>query len=98
MILFVFQVIVLSVVIGLALSRPQAQEQQEPEKKAEAEEVTILRSENENNGDGTFRWLSELSDGTKMEQSGYLKPGEDPENGIQVIQGSYSYYSPEGGK
>jgi hypothetical protein len=37
--------------------------------------------------DGTFRWVSELSDGQKQEQSGYIKPGPDPENSIQVIQG-----------
>jgi loricrin len=61
------------------------------------EEVSILRSENENNGDGTFSWLSELSDGTKIEQSGYVKEGPDPESpSIQVIQGAYSYISPEG--
>ncbi|OXA58593.1 endocuticle structural glycoprotein SgAbd-3 [Folsomia candida] len=73
--------------LGLALARPQQKN----------EEVTILKSEHENLGDGTFKWLSELSDGSKQEQSGYLKPAdaENPE-GIQVIQGSYSYYSPEG--
>ncbi|ODM98267.1 Larval cuticle protein LCP-17 [Orchesella cincta] len=61
-----------------------------------ADEIVITRSENENNGDGTFRWVSELSDGTKLEQSGYVKDGPDPENPIQVIQGSYSYVSPDG--
>ncbi|CAL8102795.1 unnamed protein product [Orchesella dallaii] len=61
-----------------------------------ANEIVITRSENENNGDGTFRWVSELSDGTKLEQSGYVKDGPDPENPIQVIQGSFSYISPEG--
>jgi len=55
-----------------------------------------LKSENENSGDGTFRWATELSDGTKMDQSGYIKPSDDPEMPIQVMQGSYSYYSPEG--
>lgn len=60
-------------------------------------EIVITRSENENNGDGTFRWVSELSDGTKLEQSGYTKASGDPENPVlQVIQGGYSYYSPEG--
>jgi len=72
---------------GMALARPQDKPQ---------DEITIIKSENENNGDGTFRWATELSDGTKQEQSGYIKPGDDPENAIQVMQGSYSYYSPEG--
>jgi len=60
-----------------------------------ADEVVILRSENENNGDGTYRYLYETSDGTTAQESGYLKPNgnEDP---IQVAQGSYQYYSPEG--
>lgn len=40
--------------------------------------------------------MSELSDGTRHEQSGYVKAGPDPENPIQVIQGSYTYFSPEG--
>jgi len=71
--------------LGAALARPQ---------NPKDAETTILKSEHENNGDGTFRWVSELSDGQKQEQSGYLKPGG--EEGIQVIQGSYSYYSPEG--
>jgi loricrin len=71
----------------MALARPQQKDS----------DVTITRSENENNGDGTFRWLSELSDGQKIEQSGYTKPSGDPENPIiQVIQGSFSYTSPEG--
>jgi loricrin len=66
-----------------------------PAGKQNPEEITIVRSENENQGDGTYRYLYETSDGTKAEESGYLKPNgnEDP---IQVAQGSYQYYSPEG--
>lgn len=60
-------------------------------------DIVIVRSENEvHGGDGTFRWASELSDGNKHEQSGYIKAGPDPENPIQVIQGSFSYFSPDG--
>lgn len=46
-------------------------------------DVTIVRQEQENNGDGTYRYVWETSDGTKHEESGYLKPNgnEDP---IQV--------------
>jgi len=60
-----------------------------------SDDIIILRSENENNGDGTYRYLYETSDGTTAQESGYLKPNgaEDP---IQVAQGSYQYYSPEG--
>jgi hypothetical protein len=82
-----FKYVLLAAFLGLAVARPQNKPQ---------DEVTIIKSENENNGDGTFRWATELSDGTKSEQSGYIKPGDDPENAIQVMQGSYSYYTPEG--
>jgi len=59
------------------------------------EEVLIIRSESENNGDGTYRYAYETSDGSQAEESGYLKPNgnDDP---IQVAQGSFQYYSPEG--
>ncbi|CAL8072384.1 unnamed protein product [Orchesella dallaii] len=59
------------------------------------EEILIIRSESENNADGTYRYLWETSDGTQVEESGYLKPNgnDDP---IQVAQGSYQYFSPEG--
>lgn len=59
-------------------------------------EIVITRSENENAGDGTFRWASETSDGTRKEQNGFLKAGPDHESPIQVIQGGFSYISPEG--
>ncbi|ODM90378.1 Larval cuticle protein LCP-17 [Orchesella cincta] len=36
-----------------------------------ANEIVITRSESENNGDGTFKWASEFSDGTKLEQRSY---------------------------
>jgi len=80
--------VLIAAFIGLAAARPQ---------EAAKDEVIILKSEHEtHNGDGTFRWATELSDGTKAEQSGYVKPSDDPENPIQVMQGSYSYFSPEG--
>jgi hypothetical protein len=73
---------VVLVLVGVVAGRPQ-----DPE-------VTITRSEFENKEDGSFSWASELSDGSKQEQSGQLKQiGE--EQGI-VIQGSYSYISPDG--
>ncbi|CAG7732055.1 unnamed protein product [Allacma fusca] len=63
----------------------------------EAPEVTILNSVSETDGAGNFNWASETSDGTKLEQKGYIKnPEADPEEQIQVIQGSYSYIDPEG--
>ena len=59
--------------------------------------ATILRQEQENNGDGTFRYAYETSDGTRAESSGYIKnPGAPEDETIQVIQGYYQHYSPEG--
>jgi hypothetical protein len=78
-------VVVLLVVGSLALAQGQQKK---------SDEVTITRSEFDDQGDGTFSWVSELSDGSKQEQSGKLKQiGE--EQGI-ALTGSYSYYSPEG--
>ncbi|CAL8072297.1 unnamed protein product [Orchesella dallaii] len=63
-------------------------------KPVEGEENLIIRSESENNGDGTYRYLWETSDGTHVEESGYLKPNGNA-NPIQVAEGSYQYLSPE---
>jgi len=77
--------LVLAIVLGVATARPQANKN---------EDVVILRSEFEDKGDGTFSWASETSDGTKHEQSGFLKQIGD-EQGIS-ISGAYQYYAPEG--
>ena len=60
--------------------------------------IVNVRSSSDNNEDGSFRWSYENSDGSVAQQDGYIKnPQEpDPEQRIQVIQGSYSYTSPEG--
>jgi len=80
-------VIVLALCVVAVSARPQGN--QKPE------DVVIVRSEFDDKGDGTFSWASETSDGTKIEQSGFLKnPGTEDE-GIS-ISGSYQYYAPEG--
>jgi hypothetical protein len=70
-----------------------AQQQQRPRGGGaqRPEDITIVRYDNENNGDGTYRYAYETSDGTKAEESGYLKPNgnEDP---IQVAQGSFQVF------
>lgn len=60
---------------------------------------TIVRSENENPGNGIYQWAFETSDGTKQDANGQLRDGplEDGTNGqFQVVEGSYSYTSPDG--
>jgi len=85
---------ILIVIIGCAFAAPQ---QQQLQQQRTGPEITILRYENENNGDGTYSYLYETSDGTSAAQKGYLKPPpageEDP---IQVAEGYYAWVSPEG--
>ncbi|CAG7825455.1 unnamed protein product, partial [Allacma fusca] len=77
--------VILSALLALSWAAPQNPD------------VTVLSDTRENNGDGTFRWAYETSDGTRAEQSGYIKnPGAPEDETIQSISGSYSHYSPEG--
>ncbi|CAG7786113.1 unnamed protein product [Allacma fusca] len=85
--------IIIVALIGLAAAAPQATQQ-----RSKYADIYNIRSESDNKEDGTFRWSYENSDGSTAQQDGYIKnPNEpDPEQRIQVIQGSYSYTSPEG--
>jgi len=96
--------------VSLGVARPQtpAGIQQQPTQKGTV--ATILKSEFENNGDGTFRWEVETSDGFKAEQSGVSITGapglarsglngtsDDAESGGgESVKGSYSYKAPDG--
>ncbi|XP_054264644.1 endocuticle structural glycoprotein SgAbd-1-like isoform X1 [Macrosteles quadrilineatus] len=55
----------------------------------------IVKQFEDNNFDGSFTYNYETDHGIAVESSGYLK-NAGTENEIQVIQGSYTYYSPEG--
>ncbi|OXA56361.1 larval cuticle protein 65Ag1 [Folsomia candida] len=91
---FIMKFLVFLAIVAVAVAqRGRAPAAQKPE------DVTIVRSESENNGDGTYKFLWETSDGSKHEESGYLKPNPDSQaeyKDIQVSQGSYQYYAPEG--
>ena len=80
--LCLFKQLVLIALFALAAARPQ----QQPE-------ITNLRSEFENPGDGTYSFVFENSDGTVVEQKGYIKNPEeaDPEKRIQAMEGSFAY-------
>ncbi|KAL3280967.1 hypothetical protein HHI36_004192 [Cryptolaemus montrouzieri] len=56
--------------------------------------ATILSQEFENNGDGSYKFSYETSNGIKAEEEGELKPGG--EEGIQSAKGSFSYTGPDG--
>lgn len=74
--------------------------------------ATILKRDFQDDGQGNFRWDFETSDGTKAEQSGRpstngssvarsglnssSSEGGDESGPGEVIQGSYSYKSPDG--
>jgi hypothetical protein len=83
--------VLLAVVFAaVALARPQ-------EPAPPAQNVTILKSSSTNDGQGTFMWSFEESDGTKAEQEGHtVPPMGDSTDSIQVISGSYSYVGPDG--
>ena len=62
-------------------------------------EVTITQDVREINGDGSFNVLSETSDGTRVEQKGYIKNPEAPsDEQIQVLEGSFSFRADDGKK
>ena len=81
--------IVFAALLGIAVAQVRQQQQQE---------VRILEQELVNQGDGTFRYAFETSDGTRAESSGYIKnPNEpDPEQRIQSVQGYYRHVADDG--
>ncbi|XP_045472876.1 pupal cuticle protein 20-like [Harmonia axyridis] len=56
--------------------------------------ATIISQEYENNGDGSYKYSYETSNGIKAQEEGELKPGG--EEGIQSAVGSFSYTAPDG--
>ncbi|XP_044751895.1 endocuticle structural glycoprotein SgAbd-2-like isoform X2 [Coccinella septempunctata] len=56
--------------------------------------ATIISQEYENNGDGSYKYSYETSNGIKAQEDGELKPGG--EEGIQSAVGSFSYTAPDG--
>ena len=77
-----------SVLLGVAIAAPLV---------PQTRKATLLRSNQEHNDDGSFNWGYELDDGTKVEQTGYLKNPGTKEEGL-FVQGSYSYAEPQGKK
>jgi len=88
------KLLIIVALFGVAAAQNKASA---PRTSGDPKDITIIRSEVENNGDGSYSYRYELSDGTIVEERGSLKPpapgSEDP---IQVAEGSYQYYSPEG--
>jgi hypothetical protein len=89
----------MKIIVFLALVGLVAAQQGRPRTAAsDPAQITILRQEQENNGDGTYSFAYETSDGTSAQEKGYLKPappGSEYES-IQVQEGNYKFYSPEG--
>jgi len=87
--------LVICAVFGMALAAPQV-----PQQRSKYADIYSVRSDVDNKEDGTWTYNYENSDGSRAEQQGFVKQNlgnPDPEQQqIQVIQGSYSYYSPEG--
>lgn len=58
--------------------------------------VPITSYKNDVSHDGSYQFSFTTGDGQQQQQSGYLKNRGQPNSEAQVVQGSYSYTSPEG--
>ncbi|KAE8573249.1 endocuticle structural glycoprotein SgAbd-4 [Halyomorpha halys] len=59
--------------------------------------VAIISSTDEHNPDGSYQWSYETANGIKAQETGSLKPAQDPKDGqVVVAQGSYSYTADDG--
>ncbi|XP_072395439.1 endocuticle structural glycoprotein SgAbd-2-like [Diabrotica undecimpunctata] len=58
--------------------------------------VPIVSESNEISPDGTFAYSYSTGDGQNVQAQGYLKNAGNKDTEAEVIQGSYSYTSPEG--
>jgi len=89
--------LVSSALFGMVLSKPQqgAAGGRSPYYNPADKQATILRYDNVNNGDGTYQYAYETSNGIAAEEQGFLK-NQGTNNEIQTARGSYQYYGPEG--
>jgi len=93
--LAIMKLIILLAIVGVACAQQRAGAGQRSS--GNPAEAQILRYESENPGDGTYSYLYETSDGTSAAQKGYLKPPpQGEEDPIQVAEGYFQFYSPEG--
>ena len=86
-----FQIALLALCAAVAYGKPQS--------RSPYADIVNYRTENNNDGAGNYNYLWENSDGTLAQERGYQKPpnpGATDPNPIQVAEGSYQYYSPEG--
>ncbi|KAE8573247.1 endocuticle structural glycoprotein SgAbd-4 [Halyomorpha halys] len=73
---------------GAALAAPQL---------APNQPIAIVSSFDDHNPDGSYQWGYETANGIKAQESGSLKPAQDPKDGqVVVAQGSYSYTADDG--
>ncbi|XP_063990610.1 endocuticle structural glycoprotein SgAbd-4-like [Diachasmimorpha longicaudata] len=62
------------------------------------EPVPILSQDLDVSFDGTFRNSYETGNGILVQEQGYHQPGANPEEGINVIQGSVQWTAPDGSR
>uniref|UniRef100_A0A336M2K7 CSON010841 protein n=1 Tax=Culicoides sonorensis TaxID=179676 RepID=A0A336M2K7_CULSO len=70
-----------------------SQPQQQPQ--SQGQQIPILKYENINRGDGSYNFAYETGNGIKHEESSNFQ-SLGPENGEQVVMGSYSYTDTDG--
>nr|CAD7398850.1 unnamed protein product [Timema poppensis] len=85
------KIVILSCLLAAALAAPPPLLKLDPK-----EPIPILAQSNILNEDGTFQNSYESADGTKAESSGTLKDLGDKEGPSSIIQGSYSFITPDG--
>ncbi|XP_037072519.1 flexible cuticle protein 12-like [Pollicipes pollicipes] len=76
---------VVAAVLALAAAAPQDQP-----------EVRVLSEKFEQDEQGSYQYAYELDNGQKVDESGQVIPGSEPETGSLSVQGSYSFVGDDG--
>lgn len=58
--------------------------------------IPILRQESKHNEDGSYEFNYETGNGISVGEQGYVKPGGQKDEAIQVAQGYFSYTGDDG--
>lgn len=77
-----------------SVAQQQHRYQTQPAFQASRNFIPITSFKNDLSHDGTYQYSYSTGNGIKADESGYLK--HLGQNKAQVVQGSYSYTSPEG--
>lgn len=99
-----FQFIVVSALVCVAVASPQFQQQQQyyqqqpllQQQQALQPPIPILKSNSDVKPDGSYQFDYETGNGIQAAENGYVKNAGIPGAEINVVQGYYQYVGPEG--